>query len=154
MRSPIPAKRPRPSSPTLLPRSQARSATRVRAVSLSSARAILFAISPISRWPHASGLSPRQQLGREALAIAQWTNQSSAAAAVQQLGLRFAANNDALAVLVRERQDLTALWRVRDKALIEALSKPEGQRNAPLIESIRRAGRRRPRVGLLPMPRV
>ncbi len=83
-------------------------------------------------------LEPEATLGREALAIAQWTNQSSAAAAVQQLGLRFAANNDALAVLVRERQDFTALWRVRDKALIEALSKPEGQRNATLIESIRK----------------
>ena len=41
-------------------------------------------------------------------------------------------------MLVRERQDFTALWRVRDKALIEALSKPEGQRNATLIESIRK----------------
>ena len=35
-----------------------------------------------------------------------------------------------LRALVRERQDLAAFWRDRDKALVEALSKPEGQRNA------------------------
>jgi CHAT domain-containing protein/tetratricopeptide (TPR) repeat protein len=83
-------------------------------------------------------LEPEAQLGREALTMAQWAKQSAAAAAVQQMGLRFAAGNDALAALVRERQDLSALWRDHDKALIEALSKPEGQHNATLIESIRK----------------
>jgi CHAT domain-containing protein len=70
--------------------------------------------------------------------MAQWAKQSAAAAAVQQLGLRFAAGTGALAALVRERQDLSTFWRDRDKALIEALSKPEGQRNATGIEAIRR----------------
>jgi CHAT domain-containing protein len=83
-------------------------------------------------------LEPEAQLGREALVMAQWANQSAAAAAVQQMGLRFASGTSALAVLVRQSQDLSALWRERDKALIEALSKPEGQRNATLIESIRK----------------
>jgi hypothetical protein len=54
------------------------------------------------------------------------------------MGLRFAAGSDALAALVRQRQDLSTFWRERDKALIEALSKPEGQRNSTLIESIRK----------------
>ena len=70
--------------------------------------------------------------------MAQWANQSSAAAAVQQMGLRFAAGSDALAALVRERQDLSAFWRERDKALIAALSKPQGQQNAAAIDALRR----------------
>jgi CHAT domain-containing protein/tetratricopeptide (TPR) repeat protein len=83
-------------------------------------------------------IEPEATLGREALAMAQWAKQSAAAAAVQQMGLRFAAGTDALAALARQRQDLSAFWRERDKALIEALSKPEGQRNAALIGSIRK----------------
>jgi CHAT domain-containing protein/Tfp pilus assembly protein PilF len=80
---------------------------------------------------------PLPALAREGFEIAQWANQSAAAAAVQQMSLRFASGSDALGKLVRERQDLSALWRDRDKALIEALAKPEGQRNATVIESIR-----------------
>ena len=71
-------------------------------------------------------LEPEAELGREAFAMAQWAKQSAAAAAVQQMGLRFAAGTDALAALVRERQDLSAFWRDRDKALLAALSKPQG----------------------------
>jgi CHAT domain-containing protein len=80
-------------------------------------------------------LEPEAQLGREALTMAQWAKQSAAAAAVQQMGLRFAAGTDALAALVRARQDL---WRERDKAVVEAVSKPEGQRNQALIDNIRK----------------
>ena len=54
------------------------------------------------------------------------------------MSLRFATDNAALNALVRERQDLSAFWRNRDKALVEALSKPQGQINATLIESIRK----------------
>ena len=75
-------------------------------------------------------LEPQSELGREALIMAQWANQSGAATAVQQMGLRFAAGTDALAALVRERQDLSAFWRGLDKALIEALAKPGGESNA------------------------
>ena len=77
------------------------------------------------------GLEPSPRLGMEAFEIAQWASQSSTAAAVQQMGLRFAAGTDAFAALVRERQDLSALWRDRDKRLLDALSKPvEGQDRA------------------------
>jgi tetratricopeptide (TPR) repeat protein len=68
-------------------------------------------------------LEPEAQLAREALVMAQWAKHSSAGAAVQQMGLRFAAGSDALAMLVRERQDLSAFWRDRNKALLEAVSK-------------------------------
>ncbi len=39
---------------------------------------------------------------------------------------------------MRQQQDLAAYWRDRDKALILALSKPEGQASAAQIETIRR----------------
>ena len=76
-------------------------------------------------------------LGREALEIAQWAVHSSAAAALQQMALRFAGGGSALATLVREGQDLSAFWRDRDKALIQALSQPEAKRSQTLINNIR-----------------
>jgi CHAT domain-containing protein/tetratricopeptide (TPR) repeat protein len=84
------------------------------------------------------GLEPEAALGREALAMAQWAKHSSAGAAVAQMGLRFAAGSDALAALVRERQDLSGWWRDRNNALVEAVSKPDGQRNQALVDTIRK----------------
>jgi len=83
-------------------------------------------------------IEPEADLGREALIMAQWAKQSAAAAAVQQMGLRFAAGTDALAALVRERQDLSAFWRDRDKALLAALTKPQGQQDPVAIGTLRR----------------
>jgi CHAT domain-containing protein len=83
-------------------------------------------------------LEPEPQLGREAFVMAQWAKQSAAAAAVQQMGARFAAGGDALAGLVREGQDLLALWRERDNALIAALAKPQTQQNSVAIAALRR----------------
>lgn len=73
------------------------------------------------------------EYGREAFEISQWTQQSSAAAAIQQMGLRSGAGQGALADLVRTNQDLSASRSERDNALVELLSKPEGQRNTALI---------------------
>ena len=84
------------------------------------------------------GIQPLPAATREAFEIAQWANHSSTAAAVQQMGLRFAAGTDALAALVRERQDLAAFWRGRDKALLAALSQPQGQQNPGAIDALRR----------------
>src|SRR5262249_41517546 len=69
-------------------------------------------------------------LGREAFEMAQWASHSSAAAAVQQMAARFAAIGDMLAALVRENQDLRALWRDKDRKLLEAIGKPAGQQTA------------------------
>ena len=77
-------------------------------------------------------------LGREAFEIAQRANQSSAAAAVQQLGPRFAASSDALAALVRENQDLSAFQRDRDRALVEALSRQDSAPERARVDTIRR----------------
>ena len=80
---------------------------------------------------------PGVPLGREAFEVAQWASHSSAAAAVQQMAARFAATGDALAALVRENQDLRALWRDKDRKLLEAISKPPGQQTAA-VELLRK----------------
>ena len=80
----------------------------------------------------------RADLGREALNMAQWAKQSAAAAAVQQMSQRFASGGDALAALVRERQDLSAFRRDRDKALLAAIAKPQGQQNSAVVGAFRR----------------
>ena len=84
------------------------------------------------------GTEPSATVMPEAFEMMQWADQSSAGAAVQQMGLRFAAGSDALSALVRERQDLSALWRDRDNALLGAVSKPGGQRNQVVIDNIRK----------------
>jgi tetratricopeptide (TPR) repeat protein len=75
-------------------------------------------------------------LGREAFESAQSATQSTAAAAIQQMASRFAAGGDKLASVIRESQDLAGLLRNRDKALAEALARPQGQRDRPAIDQI------------------
>ena len=84
------------------------------------------------------GIEPAPSLAHEALEVAQWASQSSAAAAVQQMGTRFASGAGALASLVRESQDLAAAWRDQDKALLDALSNPEGQHDRARIDALRK----------------
>src|SRR6202011_4554501 len=79
-----------------------------------------------------------RELGQEAFEIGQWANQSSAAGALQQLGPRFGSGNDALAALVRTNQDLSAYLRDRNRALVGALSNPDGQSNTTRIDEIRK----------------
>jgi tetratricopeptide (TPR) repeat protein len=74
---------------------------------------------------------------REAFEMAQWANHSSAAAAVQQMGLRFASGTDALAALVRERQDLSTLRQSREAAIVAALSRPEAEQDRAAIAVLR-----------------
>jgi CHAT domain-containing protein/Tfp pilus assembly protein PilF len=84
------------------------------------------------------GVEPRDGLDRESFEAAQWANQSSAAAAIQQMGLRFGAGSDALAGLIRENQDLANFGRDRDQALVEALAKQPDQRQQAVIDAIRK----------------
>jgi CHAT domain-containing protein len=70
--------------------------------------------------------------------MAQWAIQSSAAAALQQIGVRFASGGGTLAALVRERQDLAALWRDQNKKFVEALGKSRGQKDQAAIERLRK----------------
>ena len=84
------------------------------------------------------GIEPAPSLAHEAIEVAQWASQSSAAAAVQQMGTRFASGSGALASLVRESQDLAAAWRDQDKALLDALSNPEGRHDRARIDALRK----------------
>jgi len=84
------------------------------------------------------GIVPDAAAGREAFEDAQWASQSSAAAAVAQMGVRFAAGNDALAALVRESQDLSAAWSDKDKALTAARAVPANQQNRAAIDQLQR----------------
>ncbi|MBN8988660.1 MAG: CHAT domain-containing protein [Rhizobiales bacterium] len=85
-----------------------------------------------------AGSGSARALGQEAFEVAQWAIQSSVGAALQQLGPRFAAGNDALAALVRTNQDLSANLRDRNKALVGALSNPDGQSNRSKVDEIRK----------------
>jgi CHAT domain-containing protein/Tfp pilus assembly protein PilF len=84
------------------------------------------------------GIEAAPALSVEGFGIAQWANQTSAAAALQQTAVRFAVGSGALAMLVRESQDLSAKRSAEDKLLIEALSKPYAQQNRTAIERVRK----------------
>jgi tetratricopeptide (TPR) repeat protein len=83
------------------------------------------------------GIEPAPALGREAFEVAQWASHSSAASALQQMAARFGSGGGALARLVREKQDLAAAWREKDKKFVDALAKPEGQQDRAAIERLR-----------------
>jgi CHAT domain-containing protein/tetratricopeptide (TPR) repeat protein len=85
----------------------------------------------------ARNVEPAAALGREAFEHAQRASQTSAAAAVQKLGLRFAAGDGTLAVLVRQYQDLGAKWADQDKALAAALATEASKQNAATIDRLR-----------------
>jgi tetratricopeptide (TPR) repeat protein len=82
-------------------------------------------------------IEPAPVLAREAFEVAQWADQSTAAAAVQQMAARFAIGGSALAVLVREQQDLAFSRRDREKALIAAISNPASQQSPTAIQALR-----------------
>ncbi len=84
------------------------------------------------------GIEPAPSLAHEAIEVAQWASQSSAATAVQQMSTRFASGPGALASLVRESQDLAAAWRDQDKALLDALSNVEARQERTGIDGLRR----------------
>ena len=84
-----------------------------------------------------TGIQPAPALGGEALEMAQWTDQSAAAAAVQQMAARFAGGS-ALGTLVRERQDLGVAWQVQNKALTDAEAKPQAQQDRAAVDAARK----------------
>jgi CHAT domain-containing protein len=74
-----------------------------------------------------AGLEAPDALAREAVQIAQWQTQTSAAAAVQQMAARFATGDGKFAALLRESQDAAARRRNQDSALSVELGKPQDQ---------------------------
>jgi tetratricopeptide (TPR) repeat protein len=65
----------------------------------------------------------------DGLDVAQRASQTSAAAALNALAVRFSAGSDRLARLVRQDQDLTAEAERFDKAILEAVARDPAKRN-------------------------
>ena len=94
------------------------------------------------RWRPPERHRARPALGREALEIAQWANQSSAAAALQQMGLRFASGGGALGSTgARKPGPCRGVARAGQDA-DRCLVKPEVQQNRAAIETHAQADRR------------
>lgn len=89
---------------------------------------------------NAARLHPEQRLtfGMEAFESAQWSMHSSAAAAVQQMSARFSLGDDNLARLVRESQDLSDAWRLKDRSLTAERSKPANEQSRLQAEELRK----------------
>jgi CHAT domain-containing protein/tetratricopeptide (TPR) repeat protein len=83
------------------------------------------------------GIEPFGALAREAFEITQWASQSAAAQAVQQLGLRFATGNDALASLVRDSEDLAAARKQKSQELLAVLSDPAAAGDVNQVSRLR-----------------
>jgi hypothetical protein len=71
----------------------------------------------------------RDILQKEAFEVAQFASETTTASAVARMAARFATGDDALAVLVRERQDSADKLRRFDKELIAALAKSKRSRS-------------------------
>jgi CHAT domain-containing protein/tetratricopeptide (TPR) repeat protein len=73
---------------------------------------------------------------REMFTTAQWMHASEAAASLADMAARTAASDDALARLVRERQDLVDEWRTNDETVTAARSASPSDRNAATEEAV------------------
>ena len=65
----------------------------------------------------------------EAFEVAQLTRATAAASAVARAAARFAAGDDRLAEVVRERQDALQRWRGLDERIVKAASEPPDKRD-------------------------
>lgn len=65
----------------------------------------------------------------ESFTSAQWAQSTEAGASLIQMSARQAKGDSALALLVRERQDLVREWQVHDRAAVAARSQPPNKRN-------------------------
>lgn len=94
----------------------------VRRLALHTSRALIIAPFLFAgSAAQAQGMSP-EDARNEAFEVAQRAMSTSAGAALAQLGVRFAAGTDALAALVRERQDQLEAWKTDDRRLAQALA--------------------------------
>lgn len=77
------------------------------------------------------------RLREEAFAAMQWSKASDTAAAVSHMAARFAAGSDALANLVRQRQDTQNRLDTDELQILNAVSQPPGKRSAPAEAGLR-----------------
>jgi len=85
---------------------------------------------PVLLGANGRGLISASDALDDALNVVQRASQNSAAAAVARLGVRLAAGDDLLALLVRQEQDLSVEAKGLDDAIIAALAKQPKQRDA------------------------
>ena len=76
-----------------------------------------------------AGNADAAELAREMFRTSQWALGSEASASLAQMAARQAKGDNALARLVRERQDLVGEWQAKDKLLIVARTEPPARRN-------------------------
>jgi CHAT domain-containing protein/tetratricopeptide (TPR) repeat protein len=81
--------------------------------------------------------SQSPQLREEGFAALQWSKASDTAAAVAHMAARFAAGSDALANLVRQRQDTQAQLDANEALILKAVSQPPDKRNATAEAALR-----------------
>ena len=77
----------------------------------------------------AKNIERREHLLAQAFESGQLAHATSVGAAISGMAARFATGDDALAVLVRQRQDAAAYWEKLDKALVDAASRPPEARD-------------------------
>src|SRR5262249_22917510 len=80
----------------------------------------------------------RAALAAEAFEIGQLAHDTATGGAVANMAARFAAGSDALATLVRARQDALAERRDLGGQLLDALGKPSNERDADAEAGLRR----------------
>jgi len=97
---------------------------------IAHARAVPAVAVPVLFGAQEKGLISAAKARDDALHVVQRVSQSAAAAAVNKLAARLAAGSDRLAQLVRRDQDLAAETEALDKAIVAAISKEPGQRDA------------------------
>jgi CHAT domain-containing protein len=90
----------------------------------------------VLRRAQAQGPATQEQIS-EAFEVAQWANQSAAAAAMNQMAVRASAGNAALASTVRSQQDDASEFRALVKNLTAELSKRVDQRDGAREQSFR-----------------
>ena len=95
-----------------------------------SARAIPRIAVPVLFGAEEKGLISAAKARDDALDVVQRASQTAAATAVNNLAVRLMAGSDRLAQLVRKDQDLAAETETLEKAIVAALSREPGQRDA------------------------
>jgi CHAT domain-containing protein len=85
----------------------------------------------------AAGTPDAPQLREEAFAALQWSKASDTAEAVAHMAARFAAGSDALANLVRQRQDTENRLDADEAAILAAVSQPPAKRKAAAETALR-----------------
>jgi CHAT domain-containing protein/Tfp pilus assembly protein PilF len=83
-------------------------------------------------------IEPGDALAKEGFEIAQWTSQSSAAAAVQQMAARSVAGGGTLGELVRKSQDLSIAWKEKERALISVAGNGLSPQTQAQLASLRK----------------